>query len=337
MGSGDPTGRALAPWGNEGSFYYDDLSNAYANPALIIENSSSAVVEKSNLPGTTAQASLFAPVYGKHHAGLILNRVASLPDQGPSADNRNGVTYVTSNTMRPAELAWAYPFSSFTLGAKVGYAARKQQREGNKEEDTQLTVGAKIGNLYPVIKSKLYGKSKYDGRVARILHFGSHLRYKFEAWTLYAGADWKRKKRDSDILDTDDAFGAGISKKIPINAKTAVYAGGGVWRATTERHNIIPLDIAAEHEIEKWLTVRGGFTYHLIDYMRGESLTTDPTSARIGATLKFAPVDFDFVIGSNSNRIGAASATLETSNDPNTQNFGFNDALFTAASLTARW
>src|SRR5262245_56171533 len=74
MGSGDPTGRILGFFGNDGSFYYEDPTNAYSNPALITRYPKTILVEKSNLPGTTSQGSFFHPVWGKHHGGLILNR-----------------------------------------------------------------------------------------------------------------------------------------------------------------------------------------------------------------------------------------------------------------------
>lgn len=334
MGSGDPTGRILASFGNDGSFYYDDASQAYANPALILGYPKTLIVEKSNLPGTTAQASIFHPIWGKHQGGLILNRTGSLPFENANPDNRNGVSYRQSSTMRPAELLYAFPFQQFSLGAKLGYATRRESGDGDREEDAQLTVGSKIENFYPVIKAKVYGKSKQGGQTAKVYHFGAFFRYKWEQnITLFGGYDWKQKKRQSDKLDTDDAIGLGIAKRISLQEKTNAYISTGLWRATTERHNIIPIDVSAEHEIINWLLIRGGFSYNLVDVQRGQSNSSDPTSARMGATLRFKPVDFDFVVGSNS---GSASRN-ESSQDPNSQNFGFNDAFFTAGSLTAAW
>ncbi len=326
MGSGDPSDRILESFGSDGSFYYQDDYNIFYNPALATHANNWVIVEKSNAPGNTSQGG-FLIAENNWRYGAYFNRVA--PIFGHNKMER----------LRPVEVILANKISDeLSAGGILSYGSF--YKAGKKQSDLALRLGVEYGAWEPFGMYKILGSDDVTNPAYTNKQWIVGLKYKWGAWTAYTAYRWLKYDQNDTITEDfeSDSVGIGATKKFDVHERTSIYLGTGFWRRTTADHNMIPVNISAEIKMAKEFALRAGLGFLALDRLNEDTLE-DRTSGRVGATLTYDNFDFDWVIGA---RIKGGQdpnnmAHLEDLGDTSSQNFGFTQDFFSAASLSYRW
>ncbi len=142
----------------------------------------------------------------------------------------------------------------------------------------------------------------------------------------YGVAYVQQKTEKTSVVD-----GGGNNLKDTSGARASVTTLNGVAQDQTRK--MVPIQIGVEGEATSWLNLRAGLQYRLMDNVSTSDgvagTQADRTSGRVGATLKFSKLDFDWAIGNNSGAANTENLDAGT--------FALDNGLFTMASLTYRW
>ncbi len=290
------------------------------------ENNETFIVEKSNEPGTAAQGAMFRD-FGNLKAGFIFGR------KGES------VNYTSSNQIRPVEGFISAGQGNFRGGLGVSWFERHANNQ--PDQNMKLKVGAMIGasesiSFEPFAHYMLIGKEKSNGADPKHKDFAFGTRLVFsEKVKVFTG--YRKYKVKNDVnARSRDAYGFGVSHQVAVDEKTSFVYALGFWRQTNNDHNILPINMAAETQVLSWLSLRGGLEYHFHN-VQNETSRGDTTTGRIGLTASHEKLNFDFVVGSNSQNSGTGTAHVETADQVDSQAFGFDGGFFSGAALRYLW
>lgn len=316
MGTGD-AGSILGTSGNRGSFFYDDAYNMFYNPAVVTQFGNWVIVEKSNFAGSvgrTAQGG-FVTELGKFHVGAYLNRLGALP-----------AGYTNLANFRPIDLVIGADH-----GVKWGFGLTYGSFRTGADGDADLTLrgGVIVKSIELFAAAKVLGDEKTLTPDAEYREFSGGARWLLDGWVPFAAMSFTRRNSVHS-----DAFGAGIGRNVVLPGDFKLNAATGVWRRSSARRNIIPIELGMEKQALEWLSLRGGIAFRLWDQVDGVT-QSDSTTGRLGAAFHIGKqLDLEWAIG----RTGSA---LETgpgfSIDYDSQNFDVSTGFFTAANLSYRW
>jgi hypothetical protein len=316
LGNADPLGIAT-----HGSFFYDDTNNIFYNPSYLSDHSNWITIEQSNGGNSrTAEGGLAASI-GTLSLGAYFNRgdaiytnLNSNPAVRVLENNYNG-----GSDFRPVDL-----MASMDLGFKLGLGATigSFSTPAKNSSDITLRAGAQVADLEPFVNYKIKGNGTIGGVDTTSKNFSAGTKYRFGEWTPFVA--YRYIKLTTTAEAKTDSLGGGIARNTKITEGANLRYSLSFWRDSGLNWNIIPFNIGIENAFTSWLVGRAGLTFNLMDTVNGTS-RNDTTSARIGATLTYSKVDFDFAIGH--------TAGTETVQGPT---FDIANGFFSAASLTYR-
>ncbi len=311
LGSGD--GGAVV---DTGSWYYDDDTNTFYNPAFLAGTPTRAIIEKSNvLSNGRAEGGLASGLIGSFSGQAYFNRGTAMQDAGG---------FSLRPHMRPLDLGVAGTFGDdLHIGTALTYGS--VTTASIVDEQATLRVGMNWLGVQPFVAWSFVSRES-AGSDTKILNYQIGLRYKFGEWLPHAGF-----RRTYEFK----GFGAGLGRTIQVGEAVQLLVCTGLWRGDRSgvgKRLIFPVQVGFESPVADWLTLRAGISYRLAD-VTSDSPTlgprasgSDSTSGRLGASLLVKKLQFDFAVGS----LAAGSGTLDG------ETFDFANGLFTLASLSYR-
>jgi len=345
LGTGDPfgilsgvdgTGTLTASSPSHGSFIVDDNYNIFYNPSYVTENKNWVTIEKSNgvgtaynggngTPGSKAEGG-FVSGFGNLAVGLFFNRDEATPS---GATGNTGFGGTTQPNLRPIDL-----IIGGDAGVKWGVGATYgSYKTATSQTSTDATIraGVQVADFEPFANVKVGSKDETTnaGVTNNFSGFGGGLRYHYGEWVPYIA--YERFKETYPSAVKDSTWGLGFARNTKLGEMTHLNYGVGYWKNNTNgvgNRDIVQIDMSAEADFASWITGRAGFSYRLWDRSNNVS-NVDTSSARLGATLHFGKVAFDWAVG------GATPATNTSSIDSGA--FDIGGGFFSVASMTYSW
>lgn len=341
MGSGEG-GLFLDGSGSGGSFFYDTPYNMFYNPAAVNNYNNWAIVEKSNFVetqtgtynenkvlagtttttiGTTAQGGFIFSVM-KFKVGGFFNRVAAVDSYYRNRTNMRPMDLVIGSEYQKVKWGVGATYSSFR-GTRIGTG---NANDKGSDHDLALRAGFHYMDFEPFVTWKLFGNEATQQPTQKYRDIRIGGRYHYGEWIPAVAFKTVR----SSSKQTFRTYGGSLGRGMRIAEGVNLFYSLGWWKRSFNNRQIVPLYVSVEGEATKWLTLRGGFQYSLLNRDNGVSVT-DNTNGRIGASITVSGLEFDWAVGKNV--ASAAEATAST----DSQNFDFSDGLFSAASLSYKW
>lgn len=345
MGTADPFGLVSGTDGEHGSLFVDDNYNIFYNPSYANDFKNWVSVERSNgliTTGGTAPTTAFGGAEGGFVASAMNLSFGAFMNRG------TGVTPYFSNAARqgltPIDLIIAGD-TGFKWGLGFSFGADKNAPAGvsgagfaGVARYFDINIGAQVAGLDPFIHLSLANSnpdptSHVETR-PRDMDFG--LKYHFGEWTPFAM--FYTSKADTSLAVSNTNYGVGLGRSTKIAEGANLAYALSYWRAPSagadgSGWSILPIDISAEADLASWITARAGVVYNLVNRIGGSTNQANTTTGRMGVTLHFQKVAFDFVVAGNNNLTEAAAV----SGNIDSRNFDLGSGTFSRASLTYTW
>ena len=313
-------GVLLGNYGDNGSFIYDDPYNMFYNPAYINNYSNWAIIEKSNAPSLAAEGG-FVTSIATFNLGAFFDRGGAV-----SADFQDPYDF------HPIQVLFGGDMGTISWGVSAQYGGMNGNVNGNtyaNTHDLSFRAGMELANFEPFLGYE-NGLESVNGSQNSINLVTVGTRYHWGEWSPYAALSTNTFNGSTSTI-----WGLGLGRDTRILENVKMIYSVAYFRNTFGSENAAPLSLSFEGDVLKWLTLRAGLDYFIVDQTAGSS-TLDNTLGRIGASFHFGKVSVDWAFGKQAN---GATQPLETSggSPADAQLFDIGSGFFTAASVAYRW
>lgn len=311
-----------APLSNSGSLIYPDSSNIFYSPSAMNQFFDFAMIEKSTSLTTSSQSENFHGLQGgmvfnflHFNWGFYFNRSSAVSSHFSHSDQM-----IPIDLMIAADdpLPWG-------IGLSVGHRSKGTRTDWDIALQASLDLTNEEGSgVEPFLSTRLYSRERVSEN-KDLENYRAGVRLKWKRWVNYWIIDRSRVNRSKDWI-----FGGGIGRQHLLADSVFLNTAIGLWRKTSSRRTVIPVDLSFEGEVRKWLTLRAGLHYRLLDQKNGNS-SFDSTTGRLGASFLIDRIELSCAVGK-----GEASAE-QTRPQIDAQSLGINDGFFASTSLIYRW
>jgi hypothetical protein len=330
----------------EGSFYINDVRNAFLNPAALNDHKDTVTMEWGSIDETSAtfnadnepntEAGIFHDA-GKFVYGAYLGSRAT-----KFTSDRSALTNYSAGTRKLQAADTLDLFiagdAAIKWGASLTYSSTSDENAATESEQslTVLKLGAMKNNWggffhYVVANESEDIKASEKFEMDSDITLGGH--YDSGSYRYYG------QYRTKEIKDSTETtiLEIGATRTKNINDKVKLYTKTNLTKTDVKKADEtmkVALTIGLEADVKSWLTLRGSVGQSLWDVTENsagkEKTKANTTNVNTGATFKFGDLSVDGLIGTGD----AAGAAGKSDSEKGVLSL---DNLMTRVSLTYKY